>query len=148
MRYRPYMLLICLTASCIPRRTLNIADSSAQTEAEWATTVAAELREGMTFAQVSQIIQLDETRKLGAAHHGGQWYDVPVADGFYVQLRFERALVGQDPSSRIMNLPPRVKRRPAASCGASESALELGVSGSVARVSPAFTNSPSSVPHP
>ena len=87
-------LLVSLPMGCsIDRHRGNVAGSDIRSDElereKYARAQLSKIHEGMTFAEVLKILMLSEMQGPINVMHSGYYCDAPVADGFYIKLRFE-----------------------------------------------------------
>ena len=108
MKTKLIVIFACITASCSSRDNMSSKKSPEQAEFDKANALAAQLKEGMTFENVSNIIHVGPEFEVPVREHGGNWYDVPVGRYYHIQLRFEHYLDETNYSKVRLNLPPNI----------------------------------------
>ena len=72
--------------------------------------IASQIHTNMSFGEISKIIPLGTNNCMGVISHGGDWYQVELQDGYYLQLRFNHPVGGNGVHESLLNLPPRLRK--------------------------------------
>lgn len=112
-RYRGLVIL----AACIVAAILHggcTFQKEQRTGLVQAENIASQIHTNMSFREISKIIPLTTNDPSVVRTHGGDWYQVELQDGYYVQLRFNCPVEGGEVHESLLNLPPRLSKHAAA----------------------------------
>ena len=73
--------------------------------------VISRIKHGMTYADIAEIVPLNERHRSNVRENGGVFYDVPIDSKHLVQLRFEHPNVDKPVRDSKINYSPRLRNR-------------------------------------